>query len=305
MREVSEILKKYNLKTTNYKKIGKTYLIETNNGKYIIKEKLRNTNSDIIRYLESRNFNYVPKPITDEFDDYEIIPYIDQIETPEEQKVIDMINLVALLHSKTTHYKEVATSDYKKIYEDIKNNIEYLNHYYDDVITIIESKVYMSPSEYLLARNISKIFAGLFYMENELDDWLDIIIEKRKQRHVVIHNNLEIDHFLKNKNEYLISWDKSKIDIPIFDLYKLYKKHGIDYDFENILKSYERIYPLLTEERKLLFILIGIPDKIEFNTSYNEFEKCREITKKIDIIYKTEQLILPYNSENKEKNTKS
>ena len=45
-----------------------------------------------------------------------------------------------------------------------------------------------------------------------------MVKDKRKVRYVVVHNNLDLDHFLKGKNNYLISWDKSKIDLPIYDL---------------------------------------------------------------------------------------
>ena len=41
-----------------------------------------------------------------------------------------MIDLVGLLHNKTTYYKEVDESDYKELYEDITNNIIHLNGYY-------------------------------------------------------------------------------------------------------------------------------------------------------------------------------
>ena len=209
-----------------------------------------------------------------------------------------MINLVSLLHSKTTFYKEVDEDDYKKIYEDISGNIEYLKSYYIDLITIIENKVYMSPSEYLLARNISKIFASLNYCENELNKWLEIVENKKKQRFVVLHNNLELDHFIRNNDSYLISWDKSKIDIPIFDLYKLYKKYALVFDFESILKEYEKNYPLLNEEILLFFILVTLPDKIEFID--NEYENTKIVSKKVDIIYKTEKLIEEYFKTKKE-----
>ena len=302
MNSLKELLKKYELKPNCYRKNGKVTIVDSKSGKYVIKELRNDINKNIYKYLESRNFNYYPSIINaDEEDNYQISEYVEEIEMPEEQKMLDLIELVSLLHYKTTHYKEVDEDDYKKIYEDILNNINYLYSYYIDVISIIETKVYMSPSEYLLARNISKIFSSIEFCRNELDKWYDIVKEKRKQRLVVLHNNLELNHFIKNNNSYLISWDKSKIDIPIFDLYKLYKKHALEFDFEMIFRAYERNYQLLEEERKLLFILITLPDKIEFNLS--EYEMCKKISRLIDIIYKTEVLLSPYYSEKKEYNS--
>lgn len=87
--------------------------------------------------------------------------------------MLDLIKLVSLLHNKTTHYKEVDFADYKTIYETLSNNIEYLYSYYNDIITLIETKVYMSPSEYLLARNISKIFGSLNFSKQELENGIN------------------------------------------------------------------------------------------------------------------------------------
>ena len=293
MLEINEVLKKNNLRTNSYRKLGRAILVNTNEGKKVIKEKGKN---DIYRYLQSRNFNYYPNII--ETDNYEIIEYVEETEMPSEQKMLDMIKLIALLHNKTTYYKEVSEDEYMKIYEDITNNIEYLYSYYTDLISVIETRVYMSPSEYLLARGISKIFNSLNYTKYEVDRWYELVKEKRKQRYVVLHNNLELDHFIKNNDSYLISWEKSKIDIPIFDIYKLYKKHALDFDFSILLKSYEQDYPLLDEERELLFILISLPDKIEFNTT--NYEMCKKISKLLDYLYKTDELVSPYYSKNTE-----
>ena len=298
MKHLSEFLKEYEIKPKSYKKLGKATIINTKEGKFVVKEKHRDNNTNIYKYLDSRNFNYYPKIMTNELDDYEISEYIEEVSMPNEQKMIDLVKLLSLLHNKTTFYQEINAADYKKIYEDITNNILYLDSYYNDLITVIDSRVYMSPSEYLLARNISKIFAAINYCKEEIENWYNMVKDKKKERLVVLHNNLSLNHFLKNKNSYFISWDKSKIDNPIFDLYKLYKRYGLDYDFETVLKEYENNYPLLKEEKKLLFILISLPDKIELND--NEYEMCKKISQKIDLLYKTDKLVSPQNSKDKE-----
>lgn len=298
MKPLNQTLKKYDLKPNCYRKNGSATIVDSKRGKFVLKPKKENLDETIYKYLESRNFNYYPTRINDEDDEYQISEYVEEIDMPSDQKILDMIDLVSLLHYKTTHYKEVDEDDYKKIYEDVMNNVNYLHSYYIDIISIIETKVYMSPSEYLLARNISKIFSAIEFSRGELEKWYILVKDKRKQRLVVLHNNLEINHFIRNNNSYLISWDKAKIDMPIFDLYKLYRKHALDFEFDVILRTYEKNYPLLEEERKLLFILITLPDKIEFNDS--EYEMCKKISRQIDIIYKTEALLSPYYSAEKE-----
>lgn len=292
MKEINNILRKYNYKANKYKRIGKTTIINTDNENLVIKKKTKD-NSHIFKYLESRNFDYKPD-IIGIYEGYEITRYIEETSIPEEQKIQDLIDLVALLHSKTTHYKEITEDYFKELYEDLSNNIFYLENYYKDLITIIESKVYMDPSEYLLARNISRIFSSLNFCKTELEIWYKEVKEKKQTRLVVLHNNLNLSHFIRNKSSYLVSWDKSKIDNPIFDLFKLYRNHGEEFDFNTLLKRYEMSYPLQEEERKLLFIMIAMPAKIEFTN--NIFNNCKVIGKEIDLLYKTEILISPYYS---------
>lgn len=298
MIKINELLKKYDIKPRKYIKENKTTIIETEKEKYIIKEKIKD-NQYIYDYLKSRNFNYIPKILSDINEKYEIRNYIESYEIPDEQKIIDLIDLVSLLHNKTTHYKETTEDDYKEIYEDIKNNIEHLTGYYTDLITIIESKEYMSPCEYLIARNISTIFGTLNFLREEIDNWYKLVKNNQKQRHVVLHNNLELDHIIINEKNYLISWEKAKIGIPIFDIYKLYMKHGLEFNFSEILKRYEKNYPLHDDERKLFFILILLPKKIEMNSS--EYKNTKEAGKIIELLNKTQILVSPYYSKERKK----
>ena len=155
MNRELDFLKKHGIKPVRIKKTGKVLIIDTDDDRYVLKENKHKDN--IYRYLKSRNFDYLPTVVTNIDEDYIITRYEDNIEMPVEQKVNDMIDLLALLHSKTSFYKEVDNDEYKKIYEDLNNNVLYLYSFYSDMITVIESKVYMSPSQYLLARNITKI----------------------------------------------------------------------------------------------------------------------------------------------------
>ena len=285
MLKINDVVKRCNLKLKKISKKGKVTLIDTDKGKYIIKKNIND--NKVFNYLNSRNFNYYPKVINN-IEDYEVIEYIEDYDIPLEYKIMDMIDLVGLLHSKTTHYKETDIDDFKKIYEDINNNILYLYEYYNDIMTLIESKIYMNPCEYFLARNITYVYQALSYCRESIDIWYSMVKDNTRQRLVVLHNNLELNHFIKIDNSYLISWDKSKIGIPIFDLYKLYKKHAFDFDFKEVLKKYESNYPLKDDERLLLFILITLPDKIDMSS--NIYSNCTKINKLIVSLNKSKIL---------------
>lgn len=295
MNNIRNTLKKYALKPVRYTIKQNAYIITTDSGRFVLKKTNKDRNnkdqiSEIYDYLRTRSFEYFPKLLNSD-DEYEMYEYIEDIQTPEEQKVIDIVNMMSLLHNKTTYYKEVSIDTFKEKYEDIKNKLDDLSRYYYDLITIIETKKYMSPSEYHLARNITEIFASLDFCKYYLEEWYTLISKKTKERLVTVHNNLRTDHILENKNPYLISWNKASIDIPIYDFYRLYKNHYLEFDFEELYNIYNSKYPLLKEEKMLLFILLAIPPKIEFGS--NEINNCISINKTLEYMYKTEKLIKP------------
>lgn len=290
MLKLNNILEKYNLKPIKYTYKNNIIIIKTSEDIYVLKD---NNNYKTYQYLKSRGFINYLEPINND-DNYEITKYINSIDLPNEQKILDIIELTSILHKKTLHYKEINEDDIKKIYEDINNNITYLYSYYNDIMSIIESKVFMSPNEYLLARNISKVYQALNFCQNEINNWYQKVKNIKKQRQVVLHNNLSLDHILYSNIPYLISWNKSKIDSPIYDLYRLYKTHSVEYDFTELLKKYETIFPLLEEERILFFILIALPDVVELNKS--NITSCLNINKFVIELDKTKNLISPYYS---------
>lgn len=287
-----ELLKKNNI---NFNKItlkNNVKIICNDRDNYVIKKEENNLNNTY-NYLLSRSFDYFPKMILRD-NDYTMYEYINDIEEPIEQRILDIITLVTMLHSKTTFYKEIDIDNYKYLYETIDSKLEYLFNYYTDIITLIEKTVYMSPSGYLIARNINKIYETINYCKNELESWYSLIKDKRKVRVVNIHNNLSLEHYLKSDKSYFISWDKNKIDMPIYDLLILYKKYYLNFDFYELFNYYESRYPLTLEERKLLFILMSIPEKLELgDNEYKNSIKCRNF---FDYIYKTEELITMYKS---------
>ena len=287
---LKNIINKYNVNKITLKNSAK--IIENENTRLVIKKDNPNI-LDTYNYLLSRSFDYFPKIIYKD-NDYNVYEYVEDVNEPSEQRILDIITLTSILHSKTTFYKEVDIDNYKYLYETINKKLEYLFNYYNDIITLIEKNIYMSPSNYIIARNINKIFETINYCKYEVDSWYELIKDKRKIRVVNIHNNLSLDHYIKNDKPYFISWNKNKIDMPIYDLLTLYKKYYLDFDFYELFNYYESRYPLTNEERKMLFILMSIPEKLVLDSSeYKNSIKCRKF---FDYIYKTEDLINEYKS---------
>ena len=293
MNKSIEVLKSI-YKPYRYTIKGKSTILETTCGNFIIKPKNKDIN-ELYTYLTNRGFMNYPKIIDSSRDEVNVFEYVEDIKLPKEQKCDDLIEIIASLHNKTSYFKEVSEDKFKSIYEDIKSNISYLSNYYNTLYEIGFNEVYASPSNYIFMRNYFKINAALEYANSELDNWYSLVTNETKIRVCLIHNNLELNHLLNNK---LISWDNYMIDTPVIDIVKLYKNEWKNINFSEILERYIYKFSLLDYEKKLLFILISMPPQIK--KSNNEFEKCKVISEVMDYVFKTEELIRPYNTKQEE-----
>ena len=293
MNKSIEILKSI-YKPYRYTIKGKSTILETTCGDFIIKPKNKDIN-ELYTYLTNRGFINYPKIIDSSRDEVNVFEYVEDVKLPKEQKCDDLIEIIASLHNKTSYFKEVSEDKFKSIYEDIKSNINYLSNYYNTLYEIGFNEVYASPSNYIFMRNYYKLNSALEYAKSELENWYSLVTSETKIRVCLIHNNLELNHLLNDK---LISWDNYMIDTPVIDIVKLYKKEWKNINFSEILERYMYKFPLLEYEKKLLFILISMPPEIK--KSDNEFEKCKVVSEVMDYVFKTEELIRPYNTEHEE-----
>ncbi|MEG1015580.1 MAG: hypothetical protein RSE45_01445 [Bacilli bacterium] len=269
---------------------GKAKIVVKDNKKYVYKKSNVHL-KELFDYLTSRGFTSFPKILESTERGFKT-KYIEEKKVPTSNKEIELIKEVALLHYHTSFYKDVSKNKYKKIYERLISNIEYLKRYYEELITKIESEVYPSPSHYLIMRNYSVINYSLDYCIKETDAWYRLVENKTKERVCVLHNNLSMKHFIMGKKNYLISWDNFMVDTPILDLYKLYNCN-INLNFDLMFSTYNEIFPLSIEEKKLLCIIISTPFLIE--EIDNEMINTENIKKTLDYMYATNNLVTKLN----------
>lgn len=261
---------------------------DENEKKHVIKSN-ENDILDIYNYLNSRGFGYLPRLEYCDDSTY-VYEYVKDTITPKEQRISDLIKIDALLHNKTVYYKDISLDEIKETYESIGNNIDSTFNYYDDLITMIESKIYMSPAEYMLARNCSSIFSCLNFCRKELDNWYEMMQNTSKKRVVLLHNNLSPDHLIRKEDNVLIGWNKAYRGSPIHDFIKLYKENYDKYDFNELYHEYIKRFPLTPDERKLMFIILFLPSKIEFKEE--ELKSTINIAKLCNYLVTTDKLFM-------------
>lgn len=271
------------------RKIGK---VSIKNEERVIKKDKNNT--EIFEYLESRDFTNFLKPES-RSNDESIYPFIKDKSIDNYQKGEDLIKTVALLHNKTSFSKEINPTKYKEIHDNIISHINYLDSYYYDYLDKTELKEYPSPSDTIFLRNYSKLLSLFDFLKKETDNWYELAKDNTKKRVSLNHGNLSLDHLLKSDKEYLISWDNATFDSPILDITNLYHNEWNKANFSSMLKNYLERCSLSDDEKKLLFINLAIPKKIE---KYDDEMINVSVTSNLfDYIYKTEELIRPYYTE--------
>ena len=265
-KDVVNILKTRNIHPTIYRKINSVWVI---NNYYVIK--LNTNNYDIYKYLLSRDFPFFPINYNNPDDNYDISLYLDNLSLNNEQKIIDYIKLISLLHKKTGYKREIDLDEIKEKYEYLNNKINSLRKYYLELNDAIDHHVFLSPSEYLLVKNISLIYNVLNDSEIILNNIYQEIKNNKSIRVALLHNNIDLDHLLINDNKYLISWDKSYFDSPIYEIEKIYRKYYNLIELKDLLSIYESINKLSNIEKKYLLVLLAIPKEILLtNNTYHD-----------------------------------
>ena len=284
MNKYKLLIERNNLKVNKVTIKGKVTIIDTPLGKFVLRD---NKGIKIYDYLLSRGFNYFPEII--DYDNEGILcEYIDNIEYDKSLKADDFVKLLSLLHAKTSYFVD-NDENYEKVFEELDTKIDNLTIYYTNMIDFVESKEYMSPSEYLISRNISIIFSALNYSKNKLKEWYDNEKKITKKRVVTLYNNVNLNNLLKSTDKTcLISFEKSITGSPIYDLISLYNKYYLAIDFYSLLNRYENNFPLLQEEMDLLLVYLSIPEKIIISDNILNF---KDINYKIKKIYRTLEIL--------------
>ena len=241
--------------------------------------------------LKSRYFNSFLETINYE-NGIKESEYLEDIYLSPEQKLEDLASVVADLHNKTSYQKKI---DKEKILEIYNNLYEYVNYLEDTFRAIknnLEGLELLSPSQNIYLVHYSKIKELINYLKKELDNWKNMNYSTEKIRVCVNHGNLSLDHLRIDKEPKLISLDNMCIDTPVLDLERFYKRYWNAINFNEFLDRYLSKCELTNSEKKLLFILISIPDI--GTISNDEIENTIIVTNFINYILNTEEVLAPY-----------
>lgn len=274
------------------KLIGNLKIITKDNHSVCLKKNCDCKLIEKYKYLKAKDFqNIVDTKIEN---GYEVRDYIEEIDISKEDKLNELMYIIAMLHIKTTHYKNISIEKIKDFYEKTTSEIISTKTYYEKIFDDNISYLYLKPSIFLLIKNISLILVSLDYSKLYLDNWYRLIKDKRRKRVVLNHNNLKLSNFIAGDRKYLINWDNSLIDYPIYDIISLFKNNFYDLDMKDMYDLYNSKYKLLEEEKYLLYSKLLMVKKLELST--NEFLNTKLVKDKINYLIKINEFLKDSNA---------
>lgn len=287
------LLEELEIHPTRVRYKGKSRILEEDEKKFVVK---RNSHSleNIYRYLSSRNFNNYPQVLASMRDGTEVYDYVPDMGVDSAQRLDDMIYLLTVLHNKTTFYKELDLDEIKKKYEEMVDEFQYLFNYYQSVERMIEEEVYMSPSNYYFVLNITLVYDVLNYGKKAIDEWYQLIQNKKTLRFVLNHNYLEKDHLREGTNLYFINWSRADFGFPENDLVDFWKRNYDSLDLLSLLSVYQSKYRLLDYEYNYFLAHICLLKRIDFNKA--EEEKIKDVIHLVKYLEKLTDFLLKQNA---------
>lgn len=291
MLNIEECLAKYDIQVKRITYFEKYIIIDSENEKYLLKKKDSNK-EELFNHLKQINYNYYMPLINEYSDYYELYPYYDDNISGKYTKAKEMLYALALLHIKTTTYIDYNQDELKEIYEDTNNLIDNLTKYYLDLQDYLEGIEFLSPAQYLLMKNISRIHYLLRLAKSNLEDWFK---DLESVREVLLINNVSLNNFRVGEASYFVDFKDAKNGLVVYDLVNFYKNEVLNVDFFSLFSFYNSKYNLNKDELELFYTLICIPERITF-TKNNYLDTLR-VRRLVDYVGVTLEFLLEKNKE--------
>lgn len=220
----------------------------------------------VIPIYSTTNGSYL---LRDNQSEYYLMPWLETYQSNTDNSYKDLLRAAAKLHSLTETKGEVNQTFFQYFYEKSKTNIDRRRLDYERFIEKCERKQYMSPFELLYCTHFMQIIRMEDSTLRQLEDWFDIVKEKKQDRVVICHGNLAPKHLLYDENghSFLINFERTFAASPIYDLLYFFRKLLNHYPQKasaasNQYIQYIRNNPLTEDEKLLLFYYMTETSKI-------------------------------------------
>ncbi len=265
----------------------KCYKIKTSQNSFILKIADDENVQTIYNYITMLKLNFIVKPLLNKnglvLTKYQdkwiyITPYLEQDGiNVKGLKLRVYFEKIAQLHNKSFYSEKISNGYFEKLFEYLQDQIVSRRSFFENMIQKIESSNYKSSSEWLFLLNYNKIMASI----NKSDDFLRKVMKQTESKSSIrlslVYNNFDYDHILLEK-DMLLSIDKMKIDLPIFDIYDVYQRmDDVFFDLDDLISNYLKKVILYDYEKSLLCCLLLLVPVIDMNE--DEIENVITLTR--------------------------
>jgi len=239
-----------------------------------------NCDGNFLTSYQDQYFYVMPWIVTDDF-------------IVKELKLRQYFYLLAMIHNRSYYSLKVNIGYFKSMIEQLNEMIVARLEYYTNKLQQFEFNYFKSPAEWEFALNFPLFIKQLEQSRNFLSLFENISESLTSVRLSLVYMNFNVKHISLQAN-MLLSIDKIRIDLPIYDLYDLFL-HQDTMVYENglLVESYLHKFMLYDYERVLLACLLTCIPLLEF--SKDEVDNVIRITKLLNYIDSSQQFITKLN----------
>ncbi len=278
--------KEYYIQRYCYEKDKK--IIELEDRKIIIIKKTRYDLEKVYQKLKDHNITTILYPLAIDQDNV-YFPFVEDKDFTSDEKAKKMVYDLAIWQNKMTSHMPLDVDKIKKTYEYYKKEITTRTMYYKNMQAIVETKVYMSPSEYVFIRHSSILFSAFAFCQTILEKWYEEMMQKKNDRYVYCHGSFELNHFLTASDGYFLHLENAHEGSPTDDFANFYRKNYQDVDMISTFHFYQLKYPFTPEENLFFQLQIVLPEKIEIYPS--NLATTKKLTYFYDYLIRTNEFI--------------
>lgn len=295
--EIRQLLRDYNLYPEYIEELSKKAIkVYTDTGPFVLKKLTKDFNPyfvDSLRMLKEQKFShFVPLVSNNQHqflsyyngDYYYLMPLL----TNEQEEERDarhqyLFKEVANLHKKTEKKLDIKDQDVKNHYGNMIKQWDNAKAMYEAFVEQYEQKIYLSPFELQAITYYTEVSRAIDFSKKKLEEWSNLMEEKKSTRVVLIHGKISARHFLYDDegNGYLTNFERSTYASPIDDFLLFLNRTSNTYpvqtdDCINWFYTYQKGYPFTDEEMSLFLSYLAYPDRLfQLIKNYKKDKKQR------------------------------
>jgi spore coat protein YsxE len=279
------LLTEYGIEVDYIEDLGSIKKIHSNHGMLALKKtklssvQLRQYGNNL-RYLQYKGYGFgVPIYRTKSgsyfvFDQeraaYYLMPWLEANEEEERNDhAFKLFKQLGELHARTVKEEKMTDDSIEFLVGDLTEKWKRRKEELKNFIEQCEDKTYMSPFELFFCTYFQEMIRASDFALRKIDEWKELITEKKKYRTAFIHGKPSFQHFLYNVEGHgmFINFEHGSYLPPIYDLLYFFYRSCKTYPFQTDdrfqwFQTYRKHFPITDEELTLFIAQLSYPEKM-------------------------------------------